>query len=86
MNQMGEKKIILCRQTGECGCREVVDVIPWTNHMVQVQSSRDLTFNWPLWAFPFLELDSFIYLFGSIGCSFSIFSAQLTHGEQEGKM
>lgn len=84
MNQMGRKKSFFVDK--ECGCREVVDVIPWTNHMVQVQSSRDLTFNWPLWAFSFLELDSFIYLFGSIGCSFSIFSTLLTHGEQEGKM
>lgn len=63
MNQMGEKKkIILCRQTGECGCRQVGDVIPWTNYMAQVQSSRDLTFNWLLWTFPFFRT-GFIYLF-----------------------
>lgn len=38
MNQMGGGiKIVLWRQTGECGCMEVVDVIPWTNASPKVK-------------------------------------------------
>lgn len=60
---MGKKKKILQRQTGDRGCGEDVDVIPWANRPVRVGGKRELTFNWLLWPFPFLEQGSVIYFF-----------------------
>lgn len=56
---------ILQRQTGDRGRGEDVDVIPWANRPVRVGGKRELTFNWLLWPFPFLEQGSVIYFFAS---------------------